>query len=92
MLTGAAVLTVDRAGRRPLLLGGVAGIVVALLALGGLQYLGAEAGPATLLSCLALLLYVGAYQVGQPLGEAPRPLSADAGVHPVCMPPDRLHV
>ena len=59
------MVTVDKAGRRPLLLGGVAGIVVALLALGGLQYLGAEAGPATLLSCAALLLYVGAYQVQQ---------------------------
>ena len=57
------MFTVDKLGRRPLLLGGVSGIVVALLALGGLQYVGADAGPATLLSCAALLLYVGAYQV-----------------------------
>jgi hypothetical protein len=62
-VSGAAVFTVDKLGRRPLLLGGVGGIVVALLALGGLQYVGADAGPATLLSCVALLLYVGAYQV-----------------------------
>ena len=58
-----AVLTVDKAGRRPLLLGGVAGIIVALLLLSGAQAIGPEAGPTALLSVGALLLYVGAYQV-----------------------------
>ncbi len=54
--------TVDSVGRRPLLLGGVAGILVALLALATAQLaLGGSA--ATWTSVAALLLYVGCYQV-----------------------------
>lgn len=61
-LTGVAVLTVDKAGRRPLLLGGVSGVIVALLLLSGAQAVGSESGSTALLSVGALLLYVGAYQ------------------------------
>ncbi len=60
--TGVAVLTVDSVGRRPLLLGGVSAMVVALLALGGSQLV-LSGGIATWTSVLALLFYVGAYQV-----------------------------
>ena len=60
-MTGVAVLTVDSVGRRPLLLGGVGSIVVALLALGGAQTL-LSGGAETWTSVAALLLYVGAYQ------------------------------
>ena len=57
-MTGAAVFVVDSAGRRPLLLGGVGGMVLALLALGTF-YGGASGVP----SVVALLLYVGCYQI-----------------------------
>ena len=56
------MLTVDSVGRRPLLLGGVSAMVVALLALGGSQLV-LSGGIATWTSVLALLFYVGAYQV-----------------------------
>jgi len=56
-----AVLTVDSLGRRPLLLGGVGAMVVALLALGGSQ-VALEGGLGTWTSVIALLMYVGAYQ------------------------------
>ena len=56
-----AVLTVDSLGRRPLLLGGVGSMVVALLALGGSQ-IALSGGAETWTSVAALLLYVGAYQ------------------------------
>jgi MFS family permease len=61
------VAVVDSWGRRPLLLWGVAGIVVALLALGsstsGILPFGPEADAWT--SLVALLLYVGCYQASR---------------------------
>ena len=60
--TGVAVLTVDSLGRRPLLLGGVSAIVVALCALGASQ-ISLTGQLETWTSVGALLLYVGAYQV-----------------------------
>ena len=62
-VTGVAVLTVDSLGRRPLLLGGVSAIVVALCALGASQ-ISLTGELETWTSVGALLLYVGAYQVG----------------------------
>ncbi|CAL8468142.1 g7681 [Coccomyxa elongata] len=62
VMTGVAVFTVDSLGRRPLLLGGVSAMVVALLALGGSQLV-LSGGMATWTSVIALLIYVGAYQV-----------------------------
>jgi hypothetical protein len=51
-------------GRRPLLLAGVSGMVVALLALGLAQGSGGGGGGAVAgVSVVALLLYVGCYQV-----------------------------
>ena len=58
---GAAVLYVDSIGRRPLLLGGVSGMVLALCGLGAANLL-LQGGAATWTSVAALLVYVGAYQ------------------------------
>ena len=55
LMTGIAVFTVDVYGRRPLLLTGVAGMVISLLILGTIH------NPIS--SVVALLLYVGCYQV-----------------------------
>jgi Na+/melibiose symporter-like transporter len=61
VMTLAAVALVDRAGRRPLLLGGVSGMTVALVALAVASAAGPDSAP--LVSVLALLLYVGCYQL-----------------------------
>ncbi|PIN23501.1 putative transporter (major facilitator superfamily) [Handroanthus impetiginosus] len=60
IMTGAAVLVVDRLGRRPLLLGGVSGIVISLFLLGS-YYTYLHNIPAV--AVIALLLYVGCYQL-----------------------------
>ncbi|PKH48019.1 hypothetical protein CRG98_050376 [Punica granatum] len=59
-MTGVAVLVVDRVGRRPLLLGGVSGIVISLVLLGS-YYLFLDDVP--VIAVVGLLLYVGCYQV-----------------------------
>jgi len=72
LATGVAVLAVDRAGRRPLLIGGVGGMTVALVALAAAQAAagagppplpGAPPTPAAWGAVAALLAYVAAYQV-----------------------------
>lgn len=67
LMTMVAVLTVDRVGRRPLLLTGISGMVVALAVLAVAQgSVGDPAGGITTageISVLALLMYVGCYQV-----------------------------
>ncbi|XP_078438354.1 D-xylose-proton symporter-like 2 [Wolffia australiana] len=60
LMTGVAVIAVDRLGRKPLLLGGVSGIVLSLLLLSS-YYLVLNNAP--LLAVVALLLYVGCYQL-----------------------------
>ncbi|OMO89617.1 Sugar/inositol transporter [Corchorus capsularis] len=59
VLHGAAVVVVDRLGRRPLLVGGVSGIVISLFLLGS-YYLFLNDVPAV--AVVALLAYVGCYQ------------------------------
>lgn len=60
IMTGVAVLVVDKLGRRPLLLGGVSGMVVSLFLMGSFySYLGNIPAVAV----VALLLYVGCYQI-----------------------------
>ncbi|KAL0304549.1 UNVERIFIED_CONTAM: D-xylose-proton symporter-like 2 [Sesamum radiatum] len=60
IMTGVAVLAVDRLGRRPLLLGGVSGIVISLFLLGSYySYL----GDIPAVAVVALLVYVGCYQL-----------------------------
>lgn len=60
IMTGVAVVVVDKLGRRPLLLGGVSGIVVSLFLLGS-YYLFLDNVPA--IAVVALLVYVGCYQL-----------------------------
>lgn len=60
IMTGLAVVAVDRLGRRPLLLGGVSGMVISLFLLGS-YYLYLDDVPA--IAVVALLLYVGCYQL-----------------------------
>ncbi|URD80402.1 Sugar transporter [Musa troglodytarum] len=59
IMTGVAVLVVDRLGRRPLLIGGVSGIAISLFLLSS-YYTLLKALPAV--AVIALLLYVGCYQ------------------------------
>ena len=66
VMTGVAVATVDSWGRRPLLLTGVTGIIGSLLVLGSVQagvipFL--PEGAAPMVNVVALLMYVGAYQI-----------------------------
>ncbi|KAG9144454.1 hypothetical protein Leryth_014497 [Lithospermum erythrorhizon] len=60
LMTGIAVLKVDDLGRRPLLIGGVAGIAVSLLLLSA-YYKFLQGFP--LVAVAALLVYVGCYQI-----------------------------
>ncbi|XP_051138084.1 D-xylose-proton symporter-like 2 [Andrographis paniculata] len=60
VMTGVAVLVVDRLGRRPLLLGGVSGIVLSLFLLGS-YYTYLDNIPAV--AVVSLLVYVGCYQL-----------------------------
>ncbi|KAF2563625.1 hypothetical protein F2Q70_00014414 [Brassica cretica] len=62
IMTGVAVVVIDRLGRRPLLLGGVGGMVVSLFLLGS-YYIFFSAAP--VVAVVALLLYVGCYQVNK---------------------------
>ncbi|KAL8134729.1 hypothetical protein AgCh_009663 [Apium graveolens] len=59
-MTGIAVLVVDKLGRRPLLLGGVSGMVISLFLLGS-YYTFLDNAPAVAVG--GLLFYVGCYQV-----------------------------
>ncbi|KAM0046374.1 putative major facilitator, sugar transporter, major facilitator superfamily [Helianthus debilis subsp. tardiflorus] len=60
VMTGVAVLVVDKLGRRPLLLGGVSGIAFALFLMGSFySYLSGVPAVAV----VALLVYVGCYQI-----------------------------
>lgn len=60
LMTAVAVFKVDDLGRRPLLIGGVSGLVLSLLLLGAYYSVG-QAYP--ILAVISLLLYVSCYQV-----------------------------
>ncbi|CAN6922543.1 hypothetical protein Bca4012_091633 [Brassica carinata] len=60
VMTGAAVIVIDKLGRRPLLFGGVSGMVISLFLLGS-YYIFYNTVPAV--AVVALLLYVGCYQL-----------------------------
>ena len=61
---GIAVVTVESLGRRPLLLVGVAGMIVSLFVLGISSSLAATSQGFAIAAVLALLAYVSCYQVG----------------------------
>ncbi|KAL0720025.1 hypothetical protein Bca4012_069349 [Brassica carinata] len=60
VMTGVAVIVIDKLGRRPLLFGGVSGMVISLFLLGS-YYIFYNTVPAV--AVVALLLYVGCYQL-----------------------------
>ncbi|KAJ7538482.1 hypothetical protein O6H91_11G049900 [Diphasiastrum complanatum] len=60
LMTTVAVLNVDKVGRRPLLIGGVTGMVVSLFSLAAYYSFGKSL---PVLAVVALLMYVGCYQV-----------------------------
>eukprot|EP00250_Pteridium_aquilinum_P003033 c13363_g1_i1 orf=87-1769(+) len=60
IMTAIAVFKVDDLGRRPLLIGGVSGLVLSLFLLGGYYSVG-QGYP--MLAVISLLLYVGCYQI-----------------------------
>jgi sugar porter (SP) family MFS transporter len=60
IMTGVAVLVIDRLGRRPLLIGGVSGIAVSLFLLSSYYTLLKDV---SYVAVIALLLYVGCYQL-----------------------------
>ncbi|XP_048632193.1 D-xylose-proton symporter-like 1 [Brassica napus] len=60
VMTGVAIIVIDKLGRRPLLLGGVSGMVLSLFLLGS-YYIFYNNVPAVAVA--ALLLYVGCYQL-----------------------------
>ena len=61
IVTFIALRLVDRAGRRPLILGGTAGCVVALLALGGLYLLPSQDGVVGYLIVVLLMVYIASF-------------------------------
>lgn len=64
VMTSIAALTVDKLGRKPLLLLGVGGMVAALTTLGFSQLFGGSGYDWVIwTNVVALLLYVGCYQV-----------------------------
>ena len=87
---GVAVATVDKVGRRPLLLGGVGGLVLSLLALSGAQGL-VKGEVATWVSVAGLLAYTASYQVNHvetPL--SPPPPASLLFRHPALAQPEQL--
>ncbi|NJC72794.1 sugar porter family MFS transporter [Planosporangium thailandense] len=68
IVTIVALSVVDRLGRRPLLLGGIAVVVVDLIFLGALYLLPAQAGPLRWLTVAALCVYIAAFAASLGLG------------------------
>ncbi len=64
IFTVAAILLLDRVGRRPLLLGGTAGLVIALVALGLFFRLDWLQNQVPQLALAALLLYIASFAIG----------------------------
>lgn len=64
LMTVVAIVLVDRVGRRPLLLTGLAGMTFSLLVLGLTFKLGSQSASQGTLAMGCLMLYVGAFAVG----------------------------
>lgn len=63
-LTVAAILLIDRVGRRPLLLFGLVGMVISLIILGMAFALPGLSGSLGLFAVISLMLYVGSFAIG----------------------------
>ncbi|UWZ34103.1 sugar porter family MFS transporter [Dactylosporangium roseum] len=68
VVTIGALLVIDRIGRRPLLLGGTAIVVVSLVALGALYLLPSQTGIAGFLLVAVLCVYIAAFAASLGLG------------------------
>lgn len=64
ILTVVAILLIDRVGRRPLLLGGLVGMIISLLILGMAFALPGLSGSLGLLAVISLMIYVGSFAIG----------------------------
>ncbi|GAA2642828.1 sugar porter family MFS transporter [Dactylosporangium fulvum] len=68
LVTIGALLVIDRIGRRPLLLGGTAIVVVSLVALGALYLLPSQTGVVGVLLVAVLCVYIAAFAASLGLG------------------------
>lgn len=66
-LAGVAVVTVDKFGRRPLLLIGVGGMFASALLIGIACQVAYGSAAATYITIVMLFIFVGSYQVTSPL-------------------------
>jgi MFS family permease len=64
VMTIVAMLLIDRVGRRPLLLGSLAGMAVALAALAFTFHTSTSAGSVATLSVACLMVFVGSFAIG----------------------------
>lgn len=63
IMTVVSVRLLDRVGRRPLLLAGIAGMIMSLVALGLVFQMGASSQAVGWLAVLSVMLYVGAFAI-----------------------------
>lgn len=64
LLTIVAILLIDRIGRRPLLIGGLVGMVISLILLGLSFALPGLSSSLGILAIISLMLYVGSFAIG----------------------------
>lgn len=64
LLTIVAILLIDRIGRRPLLIGGLVGMVISLMLLGLSFALPGLSSSLGILAIISLMLYVGSFAIG----------------------------
>lgn len=64
LLTVVAILLIDKIGRRPLLIFGIAGMIISLIILGLAFALPGLSGSLGLLAVISLMLYVGSFAIG----------------------------
>ncbi len=68
LVTGAALLSIDRLGRRPLLLIGMSGVVLALFVLGAAYLLPAGSGFVGFILVVGLMVYIASFAASLGLG------------------------
>lgn len=68
IVTAAALLSIDRLGRRPLLLTGMSGVVLSLLVLGAVYLLPGQSGVAGIILVVGLIVYIASFAASLGLG------------------------